>query len=301
MKPVIALIGPGELGKKAGLSGLLDSLDRKSVYSYYLGETEASFIFSECSQDSLFSSSKAVLVKNIDEAKDKEKKLFEELLDNYLDNINKNTVLIITADELPEGLLNKIHETGEVLQFKKMYKNELTAYVRDHLTAENISFEPELPDFIAMLANEDEWETENMLQSLIYLSGKGKSVTIADAKSLLSRSSNMNIFDLINGIFEKNAEKAALALYDLRLGGEPVTRIVYMIMRSAKMLWSYLSHSDVSMKSYEIGIMKEYSRKCDLKFVSKTFALAGKLEITAKSMKDDFSFIELENFIFSII
>ena len=125
-------------------------------------------------------------------------------------------------------------------------------------------------------------------------------VSIAGARSILSRSSNMDIFDLVDGIFQKNPLKAAHALSDLRKEGEPVTRMVYMIMRSAKMLWAYLSGISSNLKVYELNKMKGYAKKCDLKFVSRIFVMAGKLEITAKSMKDDFSFIELESFIYTI-
>lgn len=302
MMPVIALIGPGELEKKAELLKILKGIDKKNIYTYFPGETEAAVIFSECGQDSLFSPTKTIVVKNFDTAKDKQKKAFEEGLDSYLDNINGNTILIITAEDLPAGIVKKIRDSGEVKQFKKMYKNDLSNYVRKNLAHEGIKFEEELPDFIAAYANEDEWETENMLQSIIYfaaVAGTG-AVSIAGARSILARSSNMDIFDLVDGIFEKNPLKAAHALSDLRKEGEPVTRMVYMIMRSAKMLWAYLSGISSNLKVYELNKMKGYAKKCDLKFVSRIFVMAGKLEITAKSMKDDFSFIELESFIYTI-
>ena len=98
MMPVIALIGPGELEKKAELLKILKGIDKKNIYTYFPGETEAAVIFSECGQDSLFSPTKTIVVKNFDTAKDKQKKAFEEGLDSYLDNINGNTILIITAE-----------------------------------------------------------------------------------------------------------------------------------------------------------------------------------------------------------
>ncbi len=300
MKPVIALAGPGVLEKRMYLSNLLESLDKKSVYTYFLGETDAALIFSECRQDSLFSSTKTIVVKNIDLVKEKQKKSFEEALDSYLDDINHNVVLIIVPDELPAGLINKIKESGEVLQFKRMYKNDLAVYISKQLNGCGVGYDRELPDFIVSLSNEDELETENMLQSLIFFSSGGKAISIADARSILARSANMGIFDLIDGIFEKSPKKAAHALSDLRREGEPVTRMIYMIMRSAKMLWGFLSAGDSKLKGYELNKMKVYSKKCDLRFVSRIFALAGKLELTAKSMKEEFSYIELENFIFSM-
>jgi DNA polymerase III delta subunit len=300
MKPVIALLGPGEIEKREGLSGLLKGLDSKSVYTYYPGETEVSAIFSECLQDSLFSASKTILVKNIGMFKEKQKKSFEEALDSYLDNINDNVTLILTSEELPAGLMKKIRDKGEILQFKKMYRNDLALYVNKRLDAEGINYDRDLPDFIVTLANEDEWDTENMLESILYFSESGKPVSISDARSFLSRSGNMDIFDLVDGIFEKNPVKAALALADLRREGEPVTHMIYMIMRSAKMLWTYLSNGESHLKAYELKIMKDYSKRCDLRFVSRIFSLAGKLELMAKTMKDDFSFIELETFIYTI-
>ncbi len=306
MKTVTILAGYDGLQKKSALQRLTESVDKKNISVYYAVETDTGTIFSECLQDSLFSISRTIIVKNVDSLKDREKKRFEEALDGYADHVNTDLSLIVLTEELPAGIEEKILKTGEIIRCRKMYSGDLSRFIINELDANGIKYDRDLPDFILSLANDDEWETENMIQSLIYYVQKDKTAGIEDARALLSRAANMNIFDLLDGIFLKDVKKSITALSDLRRADEPVTHIIYMIMRSAKNLWTYLSLNKSGtagaskMKQYEMKIMKGYSGKSDLKFAGRIFSLCMKLELTAKTMKDDFSFFELENFIYTM-
>ncbi len=307
MKPIIALTGPGEITKKEELNNILKDINKKDISIYYADETEFGFIFSECLQNSLFSTRNVIVVKNIDALKDSEKKKMEDALVNYMDSINPNTILILVSEEFSQRVAKKIQETGELIECKKMYKNDLLRHINIQFKEKGIKYEQELPDFILYLSNDDEWESENMLQSLLAFAEKGKVISIEEAKALLFRSGNLTIFDLIDGIFEKNMKKAILALSDLKKGDEPVTHIIYMIMRSAKLLWSYLSLKEkndtadqMRIKPYELKRIREYARTSDLKFLSRIFEFLSSLEIKAKSMQSDFSYLEIENLTYTL-
>jgi DNA polymerase III delta subunit len=303
--PILSLTGQNETYKRDYLENLLAKYSREDVTVYFADEVEPQVIFLQCSQDSLFGNENVVVVKNID-ALSKTKKDFDEKLSDYLDHPNPNCLLILLSGKLNSGILKKIKETGEVVEFKKAYKSDLIRYISDKLSGNNIRFDLQLPDFIVSLANEDSEEIDMMLRLLIQLSGETKTLTLEDAQKLLSRSTNMNIFDFIGGLFRKDAVKALHALSDLRLLGETPTRISYMLLRTAKLLWGYFALSDKSMaldelqiKPYELKMLSEYARIIDLKFVSAVIELIKRVEIKTKSMSEEFAFLEIENFILS--
>lgn len=304
MKPILALTGNNELFKREHLAGILKNVPKDEVTVYFADETEAGTIFAQCSQDSLFGSRNIVVVRNIGELTDRKKTDFEEALEKYLGNVNDNCQLVLFADKFSPGVTSLIREKGEVVEFKKAWRNELAGYVAKKLRDAGIRYDADLPDFIVTLCNEDSDEAEMMTGLLVNFAGTGKTLTLEDAGSLLSRSNNMNIFDLIDGLFTRNVRKSLNALTDLRLAGEGLPRISYMILRSAKNLWGYLSLADkkqaetaLGIKFFETKKLAEYSRTSDLKFVSSVIGMVKRLEFRTKSMAEDLAYLELETFL----
>lgn len=303
LKPIIALTGPNETYKREHLQKVLKGIPRDETTVYYADETETSVIFNQCGQDSLFGSNNVVVVKNIDALSDKQGNLFEEALEKYLVSPNPDATLVLFADKFSAGISAMIREKGELIEFKKAYRGDLITYISRKFRENGVAFEPELPDFLVSLAGEDSDDVEMMLTLLVHFAGKTRKITTQDARSLLARSNNMNIFDLIEGIFKKDVRKALNALNDLRLAGE-LSRICHMVLRSAKNLWGYLSlknprdaQTALKIGYYEEKKLSEYARFADLKFVSSVIGMVKNLEFRSKSMAEDLAYAELENFI----
>lgn len=304
LKPIIALIGPNETYKRDHLAKLLKGVSKEDTTVYYADETEAPVIFNQCGQDSLFGSSNVVIVKNIDAMSDKQRNAFEDALEKYLGSPNTDATLVLFAEKFPAGITAQIKDKGELVEFKKAYRGDLTAYISRKFRENGTVFEPEIPDFLVTLAGEDSDDVEMMLTMLVNYAGKDRKVGVSDARSLLARSNNMSIFDLIEGLFKKDARKALNALTDLRLAGEGLPRISYMLLRSAKLLWGYFSLKDpreaqsaLKIGYYEAKKLSDYARSVDLKFVSAVIGMVKKLEVRSKTMAEDLAYTELENFI----
>jgi DNA polymerase-3 subunit delta len=304
MKPILALTGANELFKREHLARILKDVPKDEVTVYFADDAENSVIFNQCSQDSLFGSRNIVVVRNIAELSDKESTAFEETLEKYLNAVNENSVLVLFADKFSPGLTALIRQKGELIEFKKAYRNELVGYITRKFRDAGARHDADLPDFLVTLCNEDSDDAEMMVTLLTNYAAGGKVLTIQDAESLLSRSNNMNIFDLIEGIFTRNARKALNALNDLRLAGEGLPRISYMVLRSAKNLWGYLSLSDkkdaetvLGIKFFETKRLSEFARASDMKFVSSVIGMVKRLEFRTKSMAEDLAYLEMETFI----
>lgn len=304
MKAITALIGPNEAFKQDYLKKILRNISQDDITVYYADEADPKTIFLQCSQDSLFGANHIVVVKNIAGMAEKIKRDFEEELEKYLEQVNPATNLILLAEKFGADLLSKIRDNGDVFEFRKPYRNELIKFIKEKLDSAKIGYAEELPDFLIALANEETEDIDMMIQMMVHFAQKTKSISIEDAKSLLARSNNMDIFDLLEGIFKRDLRKALTSLEDLKLTGDPVTKITYMILRTAKNLWGYLSlknKSDASgelkIKPFEAKILGEYARYSDMKFVSSVLELARTVEMKTKSMSEDFAYLEIETFI----
>jgi DNA polymerase-3 subunit delta len=306
VKPIIILTGPNEVYKRENLQKILSGIPREEIAVYYADETEPSVIFAQCYQNSLFGSHNVVVVKNPDASKIK--KVFQEAMEKYLESINLETNLIVLAESLDSSLLEKAEEKGgEVILFKKPYQKELLNYTRERLEKNFIQFEPDLPHFLVSLANEELEDLDRMMSVLLSFAQSTKAISVQEAENILERSHNSNVFDLIGSIFNKQVEKALQVLEDLKLLGEPLTRVNYMLLRSAKLLWGYLSLKSkaeaarlLSIKPYEVKKLSEYARVSDLRFTSRVLELAAKIELKVKSMPEEFAYLELETFICSM-
>lgn len=306
MRPITALTGPNDFSKRTHLNKLLSSVPKDDVTVYFADEIDVKAILSDCAQSSLFGGDHWVIVKNIDQMSDKNFTAFEEALEVYLNEMNPDTKLVLLVEKFNADLTARIKEAGEVIDFKKLYREDLITEVGKKFIAIGVPYDMNLPDYLVDLASEDMDELEMMTNTLISALSKGKKLTVEDAKGLLSRSNTMDIFDFIEGIFQRDMLKASRALLDLRLAGETPIRINYMLSRTAKQLWGFLSLKDRSeaqtklkIKYFEVKKLGDYARHTDLKFVSSIFELIQRVELKAKSISEDFVFLELENFIAS--
>ena len=304
MKPVTALTGENEIFKRDYLDKILSKIPKDNITVFFADDADSSLVFSHCTDGSLFGDSVTAVVKNIDSLSDKSRKDFDKSLAAYLEHLNPDNFLILLAEKFGSALSSKIKEKGEIVEFKRAYRNEITRYISSKLTENKISFDPQVPDFITTLANEDISEAVPMLNIALNSARLSMRLTMDDADDLLVRSTNGNIFDFIGGIFKKDPIKALNALSDLRLAGEPAIRVGYMLLRTAKLMWRYLSLEDrtaaaesLKIKPYEIRMLGEYSRHTDMKFTSAVIDLVKRVEMKAKSMPESFAFLEIEGFI----
>lgn len=307
MLPIMLLTGNSELLKNDYLKETIKGFGVFDVTVFYADEINIKEVIAKCSQGSLFNSSQVMVIKNLDSLKEGQKRELEEEVLNYLKDYNKNCLLILLAENFSKELLFKARKVGEVREFKRMYRKRLLSYIEKKLKENSISYEKEIPEYILYLTSEDEWEVENCLQLIISYCESGKRIELEKLKILISRSNTHSVFDLVDGIFEKNFKKAMHSIQDLKLMGESVNRVLYILLRNARLLWAYLSLKDKSkaveelkVKNFELNRLRIYSKFSDLKYLSKIIDLARRVEIISKQMPSDFAYLEVERFLFAL-
>jgi len=307
MSPIMLLTGNSELLKIDFLKDVIKNSGISDISVLYADEINIREIIEQCSQGSLFSSSRLVVIKSIDSFKEGQKRELEEEISNYLKNPNPDCLLILLAENFSKEFLLRAREVGEVIEFKRMYRRGLISYIEKKLKEHSIFYKEEVLDYILYITNEDEWEVENCLQLILSYSDKEKRIEIEELKKLLSRSNNYSVFDLVDGLFEKKIEKALHSLQDLKLMGESINKALYVLLKNARLLWAYLSLKDKSVaeaqlkiRSFELNRLRIYSRFSDMKYLSRIMELLRRVEVISKQMPPDFAYLEIEKFLFTL-
>ncbi len=303
MKQITVLTGQNEVLKLEYLKNLTKNFDKDEIYNFYLDETDCGNLFGETESYSLFTKRRLFIFKNFDLCKESIKKELKNKIMEFVSREIDDTFFIILSEE---NFLSE-SEKIEVIDFKKLYRNDILNYIISRLNDQKIQYEDSLPDYIVELSCENLEAAIKMLEIIFNYYEEGKKLTIEDMDTLFTREKGYGIFDFIDGVFTKDRKKAYISLQDLKDSKESIIQINYLLNRTAKLMWSYLSEKDKSalssklkIKPFELKKLSFYSSKIDLKYLSHLFSMIKKIEIASKTMSTDFAFLELEKFILTI-
>lgn len=310
MKAVYLLTGPNQTFKEQYLAKLIQGIDPADVTTYYPEDTDIEVLFDQCYQNTLFGTANVVLVKRVEAIKDKSKKdTFKKTLENYLDQLNPDTTLIVDWEKLPAALEKKVKDNKaiEVKEFKKIYKTEsLTAYIREELAARKIEIDSSALDLIIQLSNSDLEQIAAFTRLLAEGASPGVKLGYAEVRRDLSRAHNLSVFDLIDSLFNRDLEASLNALEDLRLAGESVIGINNMLLRTSRLLWAILAEPNdpdlygrLSISPFEFKKLKGMAPRVPMRYLSRVLELVARVEVISKTTPEEFSWLELEAFVLS--
>ena len=118
----------------------------------------------------------------------------------------------------PSKLYNKLSEGFEILNFEKTTDAQLLAWLKRHFDAEGIAVDASVLNFLIFRVG----HSMQMLKSEVtklsaYAKANGRrEITVSDVEEITSSTIECDAFAISNAIIEKNAEKAFLALADMK-------------------------------------------------------------------------------------
>jgi DNA polymerase-3 subunit delta len=206
----------------------------------------------------------------LDAQKDKEERIFEELvaapflaekrmlvIENLLDNkktkLQKSFLEILEAQKVPESTILILWEEGKIFkgdagklfavlskekyaqEFPALVGAELSKWVVHELTVRNVTIDSPAIEFIVKNAGSDLWFIHSLVDQLIAYAG-GEHITIDHVKIFLRESVDDNIFNLVDGLVAKNSKKVFAMIQEQYHKGEDAQFIFAMIMRQFKIL-----------------------------------------------------------------
>lgn len=249
------LCGSDEQLIKEGVSSIVNKVIDKNFmelnYIKFDGNSVESFdtIVNACQTLPFMSEKKVVLIYRaafIQDEKSGNGKLssdsaFNEIL-NYVDKIPEHCVLIIydvfkSKRDKPGKRINKLDKKVSVVKADKMKGLQLENKVKNFFEIRNKDIgKIELKIFCDLMEENNLSSIENEVEKLccyVY----DRDITREDIKSLFLKSSDDDIFDLVNPISHKKVKEALEVMNELIYRGEKIPYILNMIERQFNLLF----------------------------------------------------------------
>ncbi len=135
-----------------------------------------------------------------------------EDLEPYIDNPLTSTVLVInykykTLDKR-KSFAKKVGKKGVLFEAKKIYDNQLPAWINSYLSAHNYSIVPQASAMLAEYLGTDLSKVANELDKLIISLPEQTKITPEHIEKNIGISKDYNVFELQNALGERNVLKA---------------------------------------------------------------------------------------------
>ncbi len=289
-----------------------NKIDEFNVNKYDLTNSLLTDIINDASSMSLFSDKKIIIVNNAYIFTGTNKKYTEqntEELENYLNNINDNTILIFTTSN------EKLDERKKITKLVK--KNGI---VKDFNSIDNISLVKNLFEdysisndnvkYLISRVGEDSSLLASEIEKIKIYKNDDKTITHDDITNLTTKSLEVNNFKLIDAIINKNKAEAFNLYQDrIKLNEEPIAIIISLanqirIMYQVKQLYleGYTENNIASILKihpYRVKLASQNARKYDSDILLNYLKQLADLDINIKTGKVDKT-LGLELFIIAL-
>lgn len=288
------------------------NVDDMNIIKYDLEQDSLTKVINDANSMSLFSEKKIIIVYNSFVFTSVIKKSIEqnvEELEQYLNNINENTILIFIVNS------EKLDERKKITKLIKK-----VGYVKDYNDVDTISVVKDLFDDYSISSDLIKYLIERVGDNLPLLSSEiekikvfkdnDKTITKDDINNLTCKSLEANNFKLIDAIISKN-KSLAFELYNerIKLNEEPIAIIVSLanqirIMYQVKQLYiNGYTENDIAkilnIHPYRVKLAAQNSRKYDSDLLINYLKQLADLDIDIKTGNIDKN-LGLELFILKI-
>ncbi len=289
-----------------------NKIDEFNINKYDLSNTFLADITNDASSMSLFSDKKLIIVNNAYIFTSSSKKYLEQdlkCLENYLNNINTNTILIFVVNEAKiderKKIVKLIDKIGEINEYNTINNIAIIKDLLDdyQMTDEDIKYLLERVGDNSTLLNTE-------IEKIKIYKNSTKKITKQDIDLLTAKSLEVNNFKLIDAII--NRDKAnALKLYQERIiiNEEPIAIIVALanqirIMYQVKQLYldGYTENNIASILKihpYRVKLANQNAKKYDADTLLTYLKKLANLDINIKTGQIDKT-LGLELFIISL-
>ena len=277
-----------------------NNIDEININKYDLTNAYLTDIINDASSMSLFDDKKVIIVNNSYIFTGTTKKALEQdstILENYLNNINDNTILIfiVNNDKLDERkkITKLIKKIGTIKEFNSIDNISLVKELFSdyNISTDNIKYLLErVGDDTTLLATE--------IGKIKIYKDKDKNITKDDITNLISKSLEVNNFKLIDAIINKNKNEAIMLYQDrIKLNEEPIAIIIALanqirIMYQVKELYlnGYTENNIASILKihpYRVKLANQNSKKYDSDILLNYLKQLANLDISIKTGKID--------------
>lgn len=238
---IYLLYGTKDFQIKEEIKKLSKNIDNMNITQYDLNNDALEIALEDAKTISLFSNQKVVIIDNANMFTGSTSK-DSELIENYLNNYNDNTILILIVHNEKIDTRKKINKLIKKVGQVKEFNEDLncTSLVKKLLKDYNIE-DKTIKLFIDRVGN-NPLIIQNEINKIKIYKNEDKNITSEDILNLTIKLIEIDIFKLIDYIVQKNKEKALELYYEmLKMNEEPLKIVVilanqFRIMYQAKEL-----------------------------------------------------------------
>ena len=184
---------------------------------------------------------------------------FNEVSEEGFDSCIK---IFLLKDKKPDSrkkIVKKFKDNNAIFEINKLNEQELSKYIADKFKSNNLNINLSLANYIANDSGYLEYEStislyhiNNEIDKISSYKTGFKDVSMDDVESLLIKSSESNVFKLIDNICDGNKEQAFGILDDMLLNNTPEQVIIHMLIRHYRMLYQYVILTDKGYSFNEV-------------------------------------------------
>lgn len=218
---------------------------------YYGTETKGEEIAEAAATLPMFASWRVVLVKKADALSASSL----EVLSSYIRRPSPSTCLVLQGEKIDQRkkFFSELKKTGELVEFKRLYENQLPAFIRNEASLRGKKIEPAAADMLVYLAGNNLQELVSELEKAILYVGEGGEIQVSHIRAIVSDTRVNSVFELTDSLGEKNLERALRSLDTLLNDGEAPLLVLAMITRHYRQIWKVRELLDKRTPTQDIG------------------------------------------------
>lgn len=178
-----------------------------------------------------------------------------DTLSAFIRDPSPSTCLVFMGEKIDQRkkFFIEMKKRGELIEFKRLYENQLPAFIRNEAALRGKKLEEAAAEMLAYLVGNSLQEMVSELEKAALYVGEQSAITVADIRAIVSDTRINSVFELADALGEKKLDSALRSLDTLLRGGEAPLLVLAMITRHYRQLWKVRELRDRKMPSQEIA------------------------------------------------
>ncbi|PKM87918.1 MAG: DNA polymerase III subunit delta [Firmicutes bacterium HGW-Firmicutes-12] len=251
LTPVYLICGDEDYIQEQIIALLKEKLINSDIGAFNFDEidgekTTPGEIISSANTLPVFAEKRLVIVKNSPlfqsskkEGEEQSNKGQADNLLKYLEDPLASTCLVFWVKgnvDKRKKLVKAIEKAGNLIQIDRLKGTDINSWLIEETRVLGKKLDAKALEYIVLHGGVELRALKNELNKLALYAGNGSTITLTMVEGLLTKTSEANIFTLVDSIGLKKGEAALLQIRNLLSSGEPGIKVLFMIARQFRLI-----------------------------------------------------------------
>lgn len=233
---------------------------------------------------SMFDEKKLIVVEEVFQ----QPEYFQEELLNYLKkkkmDIDKNSILVFWAEKVePDGLFKFLKKKAKTQEFKLLQPHKLREWIKKYIKEQKGNIDNRAVEILIEYVGSDLWRMVNEINKLI--SFKQQIIRAEDVEKLVKPEIDVNIFNIIDSLGQKNKKQALRLIHDYFKKGESESYLLNRFVYQFRNLIKVKSDGKLDMHPFVIKKTLSQARNFSLDELKKIYCKLLEVDLNIKTGK----------------